>query len=111
MAIFQRNGEILAKSIEIKKVFFYLLSLVTQGEIELVLSITGVVFHDMPENGLAANLDKRFGTHFGILCQPGAHPPAEDNDGDVGFFIFFGHFFIYGGHHLNLILTLAQDHS
>ena len=78
-AIIDRNGKILVQTIKIKEISLDLLSLVTQGQDEFVEPILGIVLHDMPKNGPAANFHQRLGADLRLFCQARPHTAAEDD--------------------------------
>lgn len=44
------------------------------------VTVDGVVLHDMPEQRLAADLDKRFGAYMGLFDEPRAFAACKNCD-------------------------------
>lgn len=60
-------------------------TLVTQAENELSEPVGLVHLHDVPEHRPAADVDERLGKLVATgFSEPGTHPSAEDDDGDLG---------------------------
>ena len=47
----------------------YDFALVTQGDDKVAMTVVGIVFHDVPQNRVATNVDHRFGAYFGFFGQ------------------------------------------
>src|SRR5690349_2553558 len=59
------------------------IGLVAEAEDETAHAKAGVVAHEVPQHGLAADGDHRFGHALGALAQPGALAPAQHDGGHV----------------------------
>jgi len=54
-------------------------ALVAAADDEVVDAVGGVELHDMPEDGLAADLDHGLGSEIGFFGEPGAEAAGEDD--------------------------------
>ena len=52
----------------IGKIFFDHVAFISEADDEVVDSVVGIYFHDVPENRFAADLDHRFGVSCSFLC-------------------------------------------
>ena len=54
-------------------------ALVAQADHEIVDAVVGVELQDVPENGLAPDLDHRLGLQVGLFADARAEPPGKDD--------------------------------
>ena len=55
-------------------------ALVAQADDEVVKAVMTVVLHDVPQNGVLADLGHRLGLHLGLFRQARAQPAGEYDD-------------------------------
>ena len=84
VALRQLEGEVAGQLAVVEEVATDLVTLVTQAEHEATEAVLPVRLHDVPQDGLAADVDERLGQLVAGLSDAGSHPPAQDDDGDVG---------------------------
>src|SRR6516164_10725631 len=75
----QVNGEILVINFIVVEVLLDDLSPVTKGEHKLLEAVVCVYHHNMPQNGLRADLHHWLRPEFGLFAQTRPQTPAEDN--------------------------------
>jgi hypothetical protein len=73
----------------IGKIFFDIISLVSQADNEIIDAIMRIDLHDMPENGLAADLDHGFGPKVGFFADAGSETTGKYDCFHGGFLIAF----------------------
>ena len=71
------DRQIAAEIVAIKKVALDVVAHVAQGDVKIVAPVVGVMFHNVPENRLTANLDHRFGANGGLFLETRAHSARE----------------------------------
>jgi hypothetical protein len=74
----QRDGEVLVDGAVVREVVGDELALVPRRHHELVDSLSTEDLHDVPEDGLAADLDHGLGTEFGLFPHAGAEATGEE---------------------------------
>ena len=63
----------------IRKVFFDQVSLVATAYYEIMNTMGGVCFHDMPKNGFPSYFDQGLWFQVRLLTDSGAKPPCQNN--------------------------------
>src|SRR5690606_703823 len=76
----EAHGEVGAGEVVVEEVALDDPTLVAEAEDEAVQPVAGEALHDVPEDGPVADGYHRLGQVFGHVTQPGALPPAKDDD-------------------------------
>jgi hypothetical protein len=80
IAVAEVHGEVTLQGIVVEEVIFDDIALVAQRDHKLMMPVVGVVFEDVPEDGVAADFDHRFGLDGGFFRQPSAEAPRQNDD-------------------------------
>jgi hypothetical protein len=64
----------------IREIFLDDVALVAAADHEVVGAVRRVELHDVPEDGLAADLDHRLRLQIALFGYPSAQPPGENDD-------------------------------
>jgi hypothetical protein len=86
----QVDGGIGVAEMEITEVVLDDLGLEPEAQDEAPKAVPGIGSHHMPENGMLADGDHRFGAEFRFLLDARAQAAAQDENGDVGRFVHDG---------------------
>jgi hypothetical protein len=62
-------------------------TLISAADNEIIQSVCGIYFHDMPEDRLAADFDHGLGPIIGFFGEPSPHTTCEDNCFHLGVLI------------------------
>ena len=68
----------------VREVFLDDVAFVAETDHEIVDSVMGVDFHDVPQDGLAANFDHRLGLQVRLFTYASAKPARENDCFHVG---------------------------
>ena len=82
------DGQVAGDVITSQKILFDIVPQIPQCDVKVTELVVREVLHDMPQDWLAADLDHRFRSRFGLLLQPCSHPTSEDDH----FHRLFAHF-------------------
>ena len=78
--IAQRDGEVAVPGFVVQEVVLDHLAAITRTEHEFGQAVMGKEFHNVPEDGAAADFDHRLRSVFGFFTEAGAEPTAKDHD-------------------------------
>src|SRR5258706_9877750 len=71
---------IAAETVVIKEITLDYLTLIAQGDIELVEVIKPIVLHDVPEDGPTTDLDHRLWANLGFFIKARSQSTSKNND-------------------------------
>jgi hypothetical protein len=84
MTVAHVQGEVGHLGLVVEEVALDQIALVAQAEDEAAVAVAAVQLHDVPEDGLPADVDERLRELLARLSEPRAHASAEDHHGDIG---------------------------
>jgi hypothetical protein len=75
----ERYGEVVVHLLIVEEILPNHGTAVAQAQHELVKAVVRVDFHDVPQNGPAADLDHGLGSKVGFFAESRAHPSAQND--------------------------------
>jgi hypothetical protein len=74
------DGDIIIVQHVMVEIFLDRFTLIAEAKDELVESIMGVMFHDVPEDGFRPDFDHGFWPKFSFLAQASSHASTENDN-------------------------------
>ena len=73
------EGNIRGVQVIVGKIFFDHVALVAKTDDEFMKTISGIDFHDMPEDGITANFNHWFWSQIGFFADAGTESASQDD--------------------------------